>query len=86
MIIMVSLSTNLSIYKNYYSVIDIFLMLYITLLWFIYFITRGFYLLIPFSSLAQPSKLLPFGDHQFALCTYEPVSALLRLFIFYIPQ
>ena len=81
MIIMLSLSTNLSICKSYYSAIDIFLMLYIIPLWLIYFLTRGFYLLIPFTSLAQPSKLLSFGDHQFAFCTYEPGSALLCLFL-----
>ena len=81
MIIMLSLNTNLSICKSYYSAIDIFLMLYIIPLWLVYFLTRGFYLLIPFTSLAQPSKLLPFGDHQFAFCTFEPVSALLCLFL-----
>ena len=47
-------------------------MLFIMSLWFIYFVTRGLYLLMPFNHFA-PTISLPFDDHTFAVCTDESV-------------
>ena len=52
-------------------------MLYITSLWFIYIITRGLYLLIPFTYFVP----LPSGNHPFVLCIYESVSVSTSLFL-----
>ena len=50
--------------------LTIFSMLCITSLWPLYFITKGLYLLIPFTYFIQHPTSLFSGDHQFVLCIY----------------
>ena len=59
----------------------IFFLLYITSPWVIYYIIRGLYLLIPFTSFTDFATLLLPGNHLFVLCIYESVFILFCLFI-----
>ena len=79
MITMVSLVTILSPYKVIKLLLTIFLVLYITSLWLIYYITEGLYLLIPFIYLTHLLTFCPSGDCSFVLCIYESVLSLFCL-------
>ena len=61
-----------------YKVITIFLtlMLYMTSLWLVYFITGGLYLLLPKTYFTQFLIPLPFWQPPIFLCIYESVFIL----------
>ena len=75
-------SNHLPSYKIITILLIIYLMLYITSPWFIYYITGGLYLLIPFSNFTHWPQPLLSGNHLFVLCIYESVFVL--FFRFYI--
>lgn len=59
------------LYKVIIVLLTIFLMLYFTSPWYIYFITESLCFLIPFIYLASHPSCL-WQNHQFVLCAYEP--------------
>ena len=62
----------------------IFLTLYISFLWFVYFIIAILYLFISLIHFFTPLSFHLFGNHLFLLCIYKTIFVSLCLFIFFI--